>query len=264
MNIHLEIQDKCFLNCLHCSKEKSNETVIDYYSFGSRHKVFEYLKKIKDKDNYLYLTGGEPLYNIELLKSICQQIKALGNFKMGILTTGILREKGELRQIWLKEAKDFKDNGIDSVTISMYSIKPEVHDKITRIEGSHLSTICSLHTFMAVGIETNVNICLTAINYKSLDRTIEFLKSTKVNKIKILELINHGNASKNWKRLELNQEFKDQVLTKYKDDSRIQMYCFNNCNPCTAGAGKLYIDVYGRVMPCARYKNDDSKIIERI
>ena len=122
----IELTSRCNENCLHCYIPHDNRTEdIDpmlYYN------VLEQCKDMGVLD--LTLSGGEPMLHPEFFNFLRKakeydfSINILSN--LTVLTDEIIME--------------MKANRLSSVQVSLYSMKPEIHDSITRVSGSFEKT----------------------------------------------------------------------------------------------------------------------------
>ena len=129
VELQIEIEDDCLLNCIHCSSYelckhgKRNYTIND---------LIDFISVIKG-DILIHFTGGDPLLCKDLTE-ICRKILVLNpNIKIALYTTGNCYG---LTPISIDMAKDMKQSGIVECYFSIYSEIPEEHDLWTRTIGS--------------------------------------------------------------------------------------------------------------------------------
>lgn len=268
IEIHAEITNKCILSCKHCSSIAN--TSVDEIEFNE---LIKFIEKVSNGYKIrLTLTGGEPLLRDNLEELLIEIQKLNKDIDVGLFTTGLIKDKDEIRSIEVNEIRKLKDLGVKFVFISVYSNNKESHDTITQSSLSFEKTMESIKRLVNVGIETNINLPLMKINVMNLKEIIDYLKELNVNEIRLLRLVNHGVAEKNWSDIGLtNQEQIDAIknIENYFDEqiSLGGFLEFMSCQylgkdrRCLAGKNKFYIDNSGNVYPCGAVKlNASTKI----
>lgn len=268
IEIHAEITNKCILKCKHCSSiANTNDKELELYEFG------KFIEKISgDKKIKLTLTGGEPLLR-DSLEELLQSIKELNkDIKVGLFTTGLIKDGSFIESVGEDRINRLKELGLNFVYVSIYSNNGIEHDNITQENLSFNKTIVSINRFVNAGIETNINMPLMKSNIDKLGDIIKYLRNIDVNEIRLLRLINHGIAEKNWNEIGLTKEEQLKAIDRIKQnlDDKISfggfleiMSCqyITKDKRCLAGKNKLYIDNNGDVYPCGAVKlNRKTKI----
>ena len=261
IEVHAEITNKCILECKHCSSlaNRTNEEL-------SLEKLIKFIEQLsKNKRVRLTLTGGEPLLRFNL-EELLESLKKLNReIELGLFTTGLINEGNFIEPINLERIRRLKELGLNFVFISIYSNEKKYHDEITQVNLSFDKTIIAIKNFIEEGIETNINLPLMKFNIINLEKIINYLKSIGINEIRLLRLINHGNANDNWQEIGITEEeqLKAIKMLESYSDKKITfggflevMSCqyINNEKRCLAGRNKLYIDNYGDVYPCGAVK----------
>lgn len=162
-SILLELTYNCNLKCKHCfnPKEENNYQI-----------TFETAKNIIDEAYnegvlFVSLTGGECTRNKDFLK-IAKYIKS--KF-IGVEILSNLQS--------LYDDDDLFNEIINlhpqTIYTSLYSMNPDVHDKITGIKGSHYKTICVLKRLREKNINTWINFVPTALgNCYDYEKILKF------------------------------------------------------------------------------------------
>ena len=219
----------------------------------SKYEFGKFIEKISgDKKIKLTLTGGEPLLR-DSLEELLQSIKELNkDIKVGLFTTGLIKDGSSIESIGEDRINRLKELGLNFVYVSIYSNNGIEHDNITQ--------------------ETNINMPLMKSNIDKLGDIIKYLRNIDVNEIRLLKLIKHGIAEKNWDEIGLTKEEQLKAIDRIKQnlDEKVSfggfleiMSCqyITKDKRCLAGKNKLYIDNNGDVYPCGAVKlNRKTKI----
>ncbi len=78
------------------------------------------------------------------------------NFALDLITNGLLIDEPAAERI--------ADLGFLNITISLYSLNPEIHDRMTRRKGSHARTLGAISRLRARGVNVGLNCLLTQSN----------------------------------------------------------------------------------------------------
>jgi len=144
LSVQLDLTYRCNERCVHC--------YLDHEDHGEMN-TQEILTLLDDMAAagvfFLTLSGGEILMRKDFFE-ILEHARAL-MFSVKLKTNAIL-----IRE---KEAERIRALGVESIQISIYSHRPEIHDAITKIPGSlerSLHAIRFLKTFVLKVIIANV------------------------------------------------------------------------------------------------------------
>lgn len=130
------------------------------------------------------ISGGEPTL-LKRLPSIATGLKRAGAKTVAIITNGrALSEPEYLNRLVAA--------GVTSFTISLYSHRPAIHDRLTRAEGSCLQTWKGLRNAIDLArtglINQRVNLVLCAENIRSVETTLKILKSLNNEAVTLINL----------------------------------------------------------------------------
>ena len=121
--LRISITDRCNLRCIYCMPEEGiwqieHERILTYDEIVRVCEVLAEhgLKKIK-------ITGGEPLVRKDAVKLIRELKKIPGITSVTITTNGVLLEQYYDALV---------DAGIDAITVSLDTLKPDMYERITR------------------------------------------------------------------------------------------------------------------------------------
>lgn len=263
LEIHVELTNKCILNCKHCSSlanKCTNELEFD--------DILNFIEKLGDEYNIrLILTGGEPLLKQNLIDFISKTNLKCNNIEVGLFTTGLILENKMITSLPDKYLNDLKDAGMKFVYISVYSTDEKIHDNITGVVGSYKYTIDCIKKMIKNNIITNVNLVIMKWNIRELQKIVTELINLGVNEVRVLRLIKHGFALNNWDLIGCSYEEQSNAVKKLLKSNIPQISLggfielskcqyFSENQQCLAGKNKLYINNKGEIYPCGAVKNN--------
>jgi radical SAM protein with 4Fe4S-binding SPASM domain len=183
-----------------------------------------------------------------------------------------VRVKTNAFMIGEKEAERMRDLGVQSVQVSVYSHRPEVHDAITGLAGSLRRTIAGMRFLKSCGMKVIVANVLMRANLKDYagvkalagelgaEYTIDPTITPKIGGDRtILELGIGGD--------DLHQVFRNPELV-----GNVEQFCalpppvnddVLDELPCSAGHTACYISPYGSVYPCVQFPLPTGNIREQ-
>jgi radical SAM protein with 4Fe4S-binding SPASM domain len=253
----LAITYRCNNKCLHCYAGGPRET--KEMTTEEWHKVMHKLLKLGIP--HVVFTGGEPTMRDDLpeLVAYTQEIGLVS----GLVTNGRrLRDESYFNSL--------VDAGLDHVQVTVESHDPEVHDKITGVEGSWEETVQGLKNAIASPIYTLSNTTLNKYNVGDILKTIDFLSSLGLKQFACNSLIYSGKAPEVAKEFALDEASLEPILTKIRNHARkLGMeftwytpteYCVLNplqlelgIKSCSACRISMCIEPDGTVIPCQSY-----------
>lgn len=247
LTVHLDLTYRCNERCEHC--------YLDHQDHGEMTtlEIRRLLRQLADAGTFfLTLSGGEPLVRRDCFP-IIEYARALG-FSLKLKTNAILIKEPQARQL--------RALGVEQVQISVYSHRPEVHDRVTRVPGSLQRTIAAIRRLRSEGLRVTVANILMRGNFQdshgvralaaelgahyTLDPTITPMMDgdTSVLRLRIPASEIHG-------------AFHDPDLV-----GNVQEFCAppppvddsaREGLPCSAGHTACYISPYGDVYPCVQF-----------
>lgn len=155
---------KCNNKCLFCPRNKYLKMI----SCESYPQIYSDIKKTRMVSDKIVLTGGEATL-LPFIFDIIKFCKAQGFQSIGMVTNGRrLSDMGFARKIVALGVNDF--------AISLYSLKDEIHDSITMVDGSCKETKQGLLNMLRIGfkhpVSLRVNFVLNYLNYKDIFKSI--------------------------------------------------------------------------------------------
>ena len=256
----IDLTQACNLRCWFCydAKHRSahhmntrdiSTAMRDLYAFGVR--------------TLIYL-GGEPTLHPDLVKILKYGDKI--GFQQCIITNGQLSSNDMLSQ-W---------SMIPSLTIgvSVHSDCPEIHDKITGIQGSHFRVQEFLRKLEKYNITWYAQTSLTSLNFQHLCKLHEFLQSFGTPlRMDLSRMVNSASSNTSEDRFLTEREYIDvfrQINSLADEGVHVRMEAFPRCwlrkisesygfnydnlrrsvRPCFALARQVSIDIYGNARLC--------------
>lgn len=243
MQASLELTNRCNERCGHCYLPSFQDKQDEILSLSEWQKILEDLRQAGTL--FLILMGGEAMLN-QLFWDILKKANDL-NFHSSMITNG-LKIKDETI------AKKLSDYGLINATISLYSIFPETHDRMTRVRGSHQKTLQAINFCRQAGIQVTINCLLTSHNI----REVFFLEDWAMQNdlmVKFDPMITpklDGNLEPTKLRAseeDLRWYFKEKIKRWPTGKPRASGESFTDF-ACNAGKGKCAITYSGDLLPC--------------
>lgn len=264
MEIHFEIENRCLLECRHCSSKAANDGAVMVYS---QENMVRFLNGIQGKKE-VFLTGGEPLLypGIEtLFKRLHTEVDGV---LLGMFTTGIRGEKGFPEAVSESYAEQLMSLGLNICYFSIYSSNAEEHDWMTGYRGAFNLTRQSIFNLKKAGVDVRFNSVVTAKNVEDISKITRLAEEWGVSEVRLLKLIRHGRAELCWDSIGVTEEKYRQVVREiFEKDNSVRVTAsgavdiapcrhFSRRNICPAGKQLWYITYQGDVFPCASVKNN--------
>jgi radical SAM protein with 4Fe4S-binding SPASM domain len=159
-NMQIELTSFCNLRCVHCY-------LGDVHPVGwlEKERIFDLLDQLKDMGTLeVTFTGGEVFSRPDLPEIL--QYARHNDFSITLLTNNVLLTDSLLEEI--------KNTGVRLIQISLYSMKPEVHDAITRHSGSWMKTIGNIEKLITNNVPIQVGCPVMKENLNSFAEVIEW------------------------------------------------------------------------------------------
>jgi AdoMet-dependent heme synthase len=247
LSVQLDLTYRCNERCVHC--------YVDHDDHGEM--TATEIKKLLDELAaagvfFLTMSGGEILLRKDFFE-ILEYARAL-LFSVKLKTNAVM-----IRE---RQAERIRSLGVQSVQISIYSHRPEVHDAITKVPGSLKRSLQAIRLLKAHGLNVTIADVLMLQNIQDYPGvralaaelgvlfTIDPTITPKMDGDRsILNL--------NVDRTALGRVFRDEALVgsveefcrppKEADDDDL------DGQPCSAGHTACYISPYGDVYPCVQF-----------
>jgi len=251
-NLHIEITSKCNERCVHCyipHENKNND--IDGSLFYDILKQCKHMRLL-----HLALSGGEPM----LHKKFCDFLRKCReyDFSVNVLSNLTLLNN----QI----VKEMKKNPLLCVQVSLYSMNPDIHEDITRLEGSFEKTKNAILKLIENDIPLQISCPILKQNKDCYDDVIKWAEKHNVHAgddYAIIARYNHTTKNLNY-RLSINEvkkviSNKASNNAKYLEQMRIEAEKKKNTTPndfvCSVCNSSICIADNGNVYPCAGWQD---------
>lgn len=247
LSVQLDLTYRCNERCVHC--------YLDHDDHGEMTTA-----EIKDLLNqmaaagvfFLTLSGGEILMRRDFFE-ILEHAAAKG-FCVKLKTNAVL-----IRE---REAKRIRKLGVESVQISIYSHRAEVHDAITKMPGSLERSIKAIRFLRQQGLPVviaNVIMGATFNDYPGVRAMARELGVECTMDPTITPMMDgdRGVLNLNMAPDQLRQVFHDEELV-----GNVGEFCTPavaadedvlDSTPCSAGHTACYVSPYGDVYPCVQF-----------
>lgn len=233
----LELTEECNQRCIHCYVSSGNLAPMGKLPAARWEQIIEEGAALNCKE--LQFIGGEPLL-FRGIFDLAQAAKDLDYNFIEIFTNGTLLDEERIKKI-----KDLEIH----VAISLYSIVPEIHDRVTQVPGSFQKTFRALKMLKETEIPTRIGIIVMKQNQDTLMKTQEGLNemgfaSTRAD---VVRPTGRGGCADLLPRDEIIQTW--ALMTKPNfSTSKEAFYRHQHWNSCWAG--KIAISPNGGIMPC--------------
>jgi radical SAM protein with 4Fe4S-binding SPASM domain len=247
LSVQLDLTYRCNERCIHC--------YLDHDDHGEMNtaEIKGLLDQMADAGVFfLTISGGEIMMRKDFFE-ILEHAHAR-TFSIKLKTNGVLIRK--------KEAERIRALGVESVQISVYSHRAEVHDAITKMPGSFRQTIEAVRLLRTVGLHVtmaNVLMVQNAQDYPGV-RTLANELGAQCTLDPTITPMMDGDRSileLNVDKTALREVFRDIALV-----GNVEEFCAPpqgvdedalDMLPCSAGHTACYVSPYGDVYPCVQF-----------
>jgi len=247
LSVQLDLTYRCNERCIHC--------YLDHDDHGEMTtvEIKDLLDQMADAGVFfLTISGGEILMRRDFFE-ILEHAHAR-TFSIKLKTNGVLIRK--------KEAERIRALGVESVQISVYSHRAEVHDAITKMPGSFRQSIEAIRRLRTLGLHVtmaNVLMVQNAYDYPGV-RALAAELGAKCTLDPTITPMMDGDRSileLNVDKAALREVFRDSALV-----GNVEEFCAPpqgvdedalDMLPCSAGHTACYVSPYGDVYPCVQF-----------
>jgi radical SAM protein with 4Fe4S-binding SPASM domain len=245
--VHMDVTYRCNERCVHC--------YLDHDDHGEM--TTDEIKSVLDQLAeagvfFLTFSGGEVFMRRDFFELVEHARRLMFNVK--IKTNAVMIHEEEARRI--------RELGVDTIQISVYSHRAEVHDAITKLPHSFERTVRSIRFLRSQGLSVTIaNVLMTAnsSDHAGVQRLAAELDVRYTLDPTITPMMD-GDTSVLALRIpgeELKQVFSNPALVENQEE-----FCAPPKPPseedlegysCSAGHSFCYISPYGDVFPCVQF-----------
>lgn len=247
-NIIVEITKKCNERCIHCYIPHENKNILmedeDFYN------IVDQAYEMQTVVNFR-ISGGECMTHPSF-KNYIKYVKDKG-FALTILSNITLLDD-EIIEI-------LKNGTLSFVQTSLFSLRPEIHDKITTISGSCKKTLENLEKLYNAGVSVSIATQVMEVNKDSIEDLYIYCNSHGF-KLRcdwtIIAKENRDDDNLSCRICNLSEyericKIKLKYLDGYKNELKEELSRSpkdENAHLCNAGTNGLQIDTNLEVHPC--------------
>jgi AdoMet-dependent heme synthase len=247
LSVHLDITYRCNERCVHC--------YLDHNDHGEMtvSEIKNLLDQLADAGVFfLTLSGGEILLRRDFFQILgyARQLKFCVKLKSNAI---MIREP---------EARRIRSMAVESIQVSIYSHRAEVHDAITKIPGSLKRSVDAIRFLKSYGLKVIIANVLMTQNRKDYEgvRALAAELGAECTLDPTITPRMDGDRSVlnlNIDPTELAKVLRDQSLVGEAEEFCSTPSVPNEDEmeslPCSAGHTSCYISPYGDVYPCVQF-----------
>ena len=247
LSVQLDLTYRCNEQCVHC--------YLDHDDHGemTTAEIKDLLEEMAEAGVFiLTLSGGEILMRKDFFE-ILEYAREL-TFCIKLKTNAVLIREAQAERI--------RDLGVESVQVSIYSHRPEVHDAITKVPGSLRRSIDAIRFLKSQGLKVIIANVLMTENMQdyqgvraladelgaecTLDPTVTPMMDGDRS---ILDLNAGESALRNCSAT--NPRWQRRRSSAHRRPRRMKTAW--TCLPCSAGHTACYVSPYGEFYPCVQF-----------
>jgi radical SAM protein with 4Fe4S-binding SPASM domain len=247
LSVQLDLTYRCNERCVHC--------YLDHDDHGemTTTEIKELLDQMADAGVfYLTVSGGEIMMRRDFFEIL--EHARLRTFCIKLKTNGVLIRK--------KEAQRLRELGVESVQISIYSHRPEVHDAITKMPGSFRQSIEAVRLLRKHRIHVDMANVLMIHNVHDYDGVKAFAAELGSQFIIDPTITPMMDGDRSILSLNVDEDTLREVFHNEALAGNVEEFCAVpqgpgqeelNSLPCSAGHTACYVSPYGDVYPCVQF-----------
>jgi radical SAM protein with 4Fe4S-binding SPASM domain len=248
LSVQLDLTYRCNERCVHC--------YLDHEDHGemTTAEIKHLLDEMADAGVFiLTLSGGEIFLRKDFFE-ILEYARLERQFCVKLKTNAIM--------IHERQAAKIRDIGVESIQISIYSHRPEVHDAITLVPGSLQRSLDAARFLKSQGLRVifaNVLMVQNLQDYQGVRALAQELGVECTLDPTITPMMDGDRSvlSLGLKQEALRQVFRDKELVGDVDEfCTVAAPADENelsALPCSAGHTTCYVSPYGDVFPCVQF-----------
>ncbi len=247
MSVQLDLTYRCNERCVHC--------YLDHDDHGemTTAEIKHLLDEMAEAGVFiLTLSGGEIFLRKDFFE-ILEHARRL-TFCIKLKTNAVM-----IRE---REAARIRDLGVESIQISIYSHRPEIHDAITLVPGSLKSSLDAIRFLKSQGLKViiaNVLMVQNIQDYEGVRDLADELGVASTLDPTVTPMMDGDRSTLNLgvDNAALQRLFRDEKLV-----GDVEEFCAVSPHPgedelqslpCSAGHTACYVSPYGDVYPCVQF-----------
>lgn len=247
ISAHLDVTYRCNERCVHC--------YLDHEDRGemTTAEIKDVLDQLAEAGVFfLIFSGGEVFLRRDFFEILEYSRRLLFNVK--IKTNAVMIREAEAQRI--------RELGVDTVQISVYSHRAEVHDAITKLPGSFDRTIKAIRFLRTQGLKVTMANVLMTWNIGDQDALQQLAAELGVHYTldPTITPMMDGDTSVLSLRIpgeQLREVFRNPALVPNPDEfcappKPVSEHDLDGYS-CSAGHSFCYISPYGDVYPCVQF-----------
>jgi radical SAM protein with 4Fe4S-binding SPASM domain len=244
---HFDITYRCNERCVHCYLDHDDAGEMSFAE------IDRLLGEMADAGVFqLTISGGEPLLRKDFF-AILRRARELG-FNVKLKTNAVL--------IGAVEAAALRELYLDSVQISVYSHRAEVHDGITKVKGSLDRSLAAARFLVAQGLRVKFAHVMMRLNRGDYPQVQMLAQEIGAGFTLDPTITPHLNGDRSILALNISREDLNAALRDESLVGDVAEFCAPpvpagsdelNSFPCSAGHSACYISPYGDFYPCVQF-----------
>lgn len=247
LSVQLDLTYRCNERCVHC--------YLDHTDHGemTTEEIKHLLEEMASAGVFiLTLSGGEIFLRKDFFE-ILEYARQL-TFCVKLKTNAIL-----IRE---REAARIRNLGVESIQISIYSHRPEVHDRITLIPGSLTRSLNAIRFLKSQGLRVIIGNVLMIQNVRDYPGVRVLAAELGVECTLDPTITPMMDGDRSVLSLGIDQNSMRQVFRDAELVGNVDEFCAIaekpgedelNSRPCSAGHTTCYVSPYGDVFPCVQF-----------
>jgi AdoMet-dependent heme synthase len=247
LNVQLDLTYRCNERCVHC--------YLDHHDHGemTTAEIKRLLEEMADAGVFiLTFSGGEILLRKDFFE-IVEHARQL-MFCVKLKTNAVL--------IGEREAARLRDLAIESIQVSIYSHRPEVHDAITLVPGSLKRSLNAIRFLKEQGLHVTMAYVLMGRNIGDFPALQELAGELGVEFTLDPTITPMMDGDRSVLSLGVDQDALSEVFHNASLVGDVDEFCAIgaepgkdelDATPCSAGHTACYVSPYGDVFPCVQF-----------
>lgn len=250
-----EINRQCNARCLHCYSDSGPDA--DEAGILTAKELRLIAQQLIDaRVIHVGISGGEPLLRDECVEIV--RLLSSGGIFVSLATNG--------KMLSPELARNLKSAGLDSVTVSLDSHRPELHNWIRDSKGLFEAANRGIDYLREVGLDVVVGMTAMRYNFSELDSMCEYLVTRDISSLNITGFVPVGRGKPEHDltgeqlrsfldtAMVLGNQYEGKLAIMWHDcrfallDQQFSDFSFKGCG---AGNTTARITYDGKVTPCS-------------